>query len=195
VAGPAPAATPPKAAFTIAPPTINRLPAGGVDLGVRARQDLDAFVARSRVDLATALDATDQPVLTLRVHESAVAYERATGLPWFTQAALRRGELHLMPIGPLNESGMLERVVRRELVHAFVDEPLNRRPRWVKDGAALYFADPERSETATDVHALCPTDAELQNPVSAGALSTAYARARACFSRQIAAGRTWREVR
>ena len=108
---------------------------------------------------------------------------------------LQRGELHLVPIGPLRDSGMLERVVRRELVHAFVDEPLNRRPRWVRDGAALCFAGPGRSEGATGRHALCPTDAELQNPVSAGALSNAYARARACFGRQIAAGRTWREVR
>ena len=133
--------------------------------------------------------------MTLRIHESTADYERATGLPWFTQGTLRRGELHLVPIGPLKDSGMLERVVRRELVHAIVDEPLSRRPRWVRDGAALYFADAERGETTTEVHALCPADAELQNPVSAGALSNAYARARACFGRQIAAGRSWREVR
>jgi hypothetical protein len=124
-----------------------------------------------------------------------IEYQRATGLPWFTQGALRRGELHLTPIGPLSASGMLERVVRRELVHAIVDEPLNRRPRWVRDGAALYFADVRRSETTTEVHALCPSDEELQDPISAGALSQAYTRARACFGRQIAEGRSWREVR
>jgi len=41
----------------------------------------------------------------------------------------------------------------------------------------------------------CPADAELRQPVSVGALTTAYARARACFARQVASGRSWREVR
>jgi len=36
---------------------------------------------------------------------------------------------------------------------------------------------------------------ELLHPVSAGALGDAYARARNCFARQIAAGRSWRDVR
>jgi SpoIID/LytB domain protein len=164
------------------------------DAGGRARIDLDALVSRNRLELATALDA-DPPMVALRIHASTADYERATGLPWFTQGALQRGELHLVPIGPLSDTGMLERVVRRELVHAIVDEPLRRRPYWVRDGAALYFADPERGEHASEGHALCPADAELQNPLSAGALSNAYARARACFARQISSGRPWREVR
>jgi SpoIID/LytB domain protein len=41
----------------------------------------------------------------------------------------------------------------------------------------------------------CPTDAELALPVSAGALADAYGRARLCFSRQIAAGKNWRDVK
>jgi SpoIID/LytB domain protein len=163
--------------------------------GSTVRDDLETLVSRSGVELAAALDAEAPARVTLRLHESSVDYERATGRPWFTQGLLRQGELHLAPIGPLRESGMLERVVRRELVHAIIDEPLSQRPQWVRDGAALYFADRGRGEASTEVHALCPTDAELQNPVSPGALSNAYARARACFGRQIAAGRTWREVR
>ena len=40
-----------------------------------------------------------------------------------------------------------------------------------------------------------PDDNELLHPVSVGALSNAYARARACFARQIAAGKSWRDVK
>jgi hypothetical protein len=36
---------------------------------------------------------------------------------------------------------------------------------------------------------------EFDRPASAGAASDVYARARACFARQIASGRDWREVR
>jgi hypothetical protein len=43
--------------------------------------------------------------------------------------------------------------------------------------------------------ASCPDDHELLHPVSVGALSNAYARARACFAKQIQSGRSWREVR
>jgi hypothetical protein len=31
--------------------------------------------------------------------------------------------------------------------------------------------------------------------VSVGALTNAYARARACFARQIAAGKTWKQIK
>ena len=37
----------------------------------------------------------------------------------------------------------------------------------------------------------CPTDQELSRPVSPGASSTAYARATACFARQMADGKKW----
>ena len=41
----------------------------------------------------------------------------------------------------------------------------------------------------------CPRDAELLSPVSVSALGDALVRARACFERQLSAGRPWREVR
>ena len=40
-----------------------------------------------------------------------------------------------------------------------------------------------------------PADNELLQPVSAGALSNAYSRARACFAKQIQAGTSWRDVK
>jgi hypothetical protein len=41
----------------------------------------------------------------------------------------------------------------------------------------------------------CPTEDEFTRPLSAGTHRNAYARAEACFRRQIAAGRSWKDVR
>jgi hypothetical protein len=72
----------------------------------------------------------------------------------------------------------------------------------VREGAAIYFAGerpiPGESAAAAlrqEPRAACPEDNELLRPVSVGALSNAYARARSCFARQIAAGKSWRDVK
>ena len=146
----------------------------------------------ARMEIAKALGVMAPP-LTLRFHPTREAYERATGLPWFTSGAALNHEVHLVPVEALRQRGVLEQTLRRAIVHAIVDEPLRDRPAWVRDGAALYFADPQRP--SLDVNSACPSDIELTHPVSIGALSTAYARARACFARQVAAGRSWLDVR
>ena len=104
------------------------------------------------------------------------------------------GEIHLMPIDQLRQRGILERVLRRETVHALVDTDLAQRPRWVRDGMSLYYSDPQIGE-GVEVRGPCPGDLELEQPVSAGALANAYARARACVARQMSGGRSWRDVR
>ena len=104
------------------------------------------------------------------------------------------GELHLLPLASLRERGVLERTIRHELVHVMMDSVLGRRPLWVREGAAVYFAE-RTQEPPPAPWAACPSDAELLHPVSIGALSNAYARARACFARQIAAGKSWRDVK
>jgi hypothetical protein len=88
-------------------------------------------------------------------------------------------------------------------VHAMTGDIRGKRPAWVREGAAIYFAGerpvpgqalagpPSRPEP----RAACPDDNELLRPVSVGALTNAYARARSCFARQIADGRSWRDVR
>src|SRR5262249_55141326 len=132
--------------------------------------------------------------ISVRVHPTTESFERATGRPWFASGALVGNELHLLPLAALRERGTLERTIRRELVHAMIDDELRRRPLWVREGAAVDFADPREGQapaTRTD----CPEDRDLAQPVSAGALATAYARARACVARQLASGRNWRDVR
>ena len=88
-------------------------------------------------------------------------------------------------------------------MHLLADAALGKRPAWVREGAAIYFAgepmipgEPQqRPAFKPEPRASCPGDNELLRPVSVGALSNAYARARVCFAKQIQSGRTWRDVR
>ena len=157
----------------------------------------DAFLtlaSSARDELANALGVPAPPRLTIRVHPTTAEYERATARAWFTSGALANGEIHLVPLGTLRDRGMLERTVRREVAQAMTSPALDGKPLWVKEGAALFYGDGPASGRA-DVRGPCPADAELAQPVSAGALADAWARARGCFARQIAAGRNWRDVR
>lgn len=154
--------------------------------------ELQALVNSALTQLAAQLGVSARPV-AVEVHGTGESYERATARHWFTFGALVRGRLHLMPLDQLRQRGLLERVVRRELVHSLVDGELAERPQWVRDGAALYYADPQPADTAG--RGSCPSDLDLLQPVSAGALAQAYAQARACFGSQVSHGRGWREVR
>ena len=139
------------------------------------------------------------PRLTLRFHPTVDSFERATRAPWFASGALVNGEIHLLPPAVLRERGVLERTLRRELVHVMTDQALAGRPRWVRDGAAIYFADDEAGRgavAAPDTSRLsCPVEAELVRPLSVGALTNAYARARSCFVRDLAKRKSWRDIK
>ena len=158
---------------------------------------------RARDDLARALGVAAPADVTLRFHPTTDDYERVTGQPWFTSATVMRHEVHLLPLAVLRDRGVLDRTIRHAFVHVMTDAVLTKRPMWVREGAAIYFAgeqpipgEPtERPAIKPAPRASCPDDTELRQPVSVGALSNAYARARACFARQIEAGRDWRDVR
>jgi stage II sporulation protein D len=158
---------------------------------------------KNRDDLARVLGVTAPAPVTLRFHPTTDDYESATGRAWFTSASLVNGELHLLPLATLRERGVLERTIRHELVHVMTDSVLGKRPLWVREGAAIYFAgeqpipgeSTQRPAFKPQPKASCPEENELLRPVSVGALSNAYARARACFAKQINAGKSWRDVR
>jgi SpoIID/LytB domain protein len=155
-----------------------------------------ALVARERDDLSNALGVDAPARVILRFHATTSEYERATGQSWFTSAVVVNAEVHLVPLASLRDRGVLERTIRRQLVHVMADRVLSQRPAWVKEGAALFFGDPGgESGSAASQRDACPADVELLRPVSAGALGDAYARARGCFARQIASGRAWRDVK
>ncbi|MBM3772831.1 MAG: SpoIID/LytB domain-containing protein [Acidimicrobiia bacterium] len=157
------------------------------------RRDLDALVASARAQLTTRLGLQASSTLSVLVHGSDQSYERATGRHWFTLGTVVGGTIHLMPTDQLRQRGVLERVIRREVAHALVDPYLSQRPQWVRDGAALHYADLDAEDA--ELRHPCPTDIELLQPLSAGALAQAYANARGCFARQVNRGRAWRDVR
>ena len=157
------------------------------------RAQLTALVLRERQAMADAL-AVPVPRVRVRFHETAEQFERAAARPSFQLATLTGDEIQLAPLWMLRERGMLERAVRRSFVHAIVDSVLPERPAWVREGAAVYFADPPAVAPGTS-RITCPTDDELQHPVSIGSLGEAWTRARTCFERQVSGGRDWRRVR
>jgi hypothetical protein len=193
----------------IAVPALRVIPgAAGVvvslpddDEGERAT--ITRLVMQARDELSMTLGVPPPVKITLRFHGTTDDYERATGQSWFTSGAWVRDELHLLPLAVLRDRGVLERTIRHELVHVMVDQILGNRPAWVREGAAIYFAGERplpgqagRPPVARlQPRAVCPDDNELLRPVSVGALSDAYARARSCFAGQIGEGKSWREVK
>jgi SpoIID/LytB domain protein len=166
------------------------LPAG--DEG--ERDVIHDVAVKGRDSLVKQLGVAPPQRIVLRFHPTVESYQRATAQPWFTAGAIVRAEMHFVPLTVLRDRGLLEQTVRRELVHLLTEPTLADRPLWVREGAAAYFA----GERAPDVRAAkgsCPTDDELRNPVSPGALQLAHTRATACFARQIAAGKKWSAVR
>ncbi len=169
------------------------------------RDAIVRVVAAARDELARTLGVAAPARISLHVHPTTDDYERSTGQPWFAADAVLDGELHLLPLAVLRERGVLDRTIRHQLVHVMTDAVLGRRPAWVREGAAIYFAgeppvaggpvEPRGPQPFPTVPgASCPKDIELLRPVSIGALSSAYASARACFARQIAAGKNWKDV-
>ena len=171
------------------------------DIGEQATITTQTLKARD--ELARTLGVAPPARVTLRFHPTTDDYERATGQAWFTSGAIVNNELHLLPLAVLRERGVLDRTIRHELVHVMTDATLGRRALWVREGAAIYFAGeppipgqpPQRPPFTPEPRASCPDDNELRRPVSVGALTNAYARAHACFAKQIQSGRNWKDVR
>ncbi len=130
--------------------------------------------------------------LSLRFHPTIDAYESATNQPWFTLGAVAGTELHFVPLTVLRERGVLDRAIRHQIVHVLADAAFAGRSMWVREGAAIHFAE---GGNGPGNRGACPLDAEFSRPASVSALGDAYARARACFERQLSSGRHWRDIR
>ena len=157
------------------------------------RPALMALIRRNRDEI---MKLTGMKTQTLRVvvHPSVESFGRATGQSWWVSGATTGSSIDLLPIAILRQQGQLERTVRREVTHALLDAALSKKPAWVREGAAAYFANAV-TDTVVPDRVPCPTDVELQRPLSAGAHRDAYARAEACFARAIAEGKRWNEIR
>ncbi len=78
--------------------------------------------------------------LRVTVHPSVDSFGRATGQPWWVSGATDGPAIDLLPITMLRQQGQLDRTIRHEVTHALLDGALAKRPMWVREGAAAYFA-------------------------------------------------------
>jgi SpoIID/LytB domain protein len=194
-------APPPPAGATAPPPRTEPLPAPTpIDVVVSLpegdegeRAVIVALVRRERDALSKTLGVAAPLRLTVRFHPTTEAFERTARQPWFTLgAASGEGDLQFVPLPVLRDRGVLERAIRRQLVHALADAALSGRPAWVREGAAVHFAEGEDGPSGRVV---CPQDVEITRPVSVGAFGDAARRARVCFERQLSARKDWRAVK
>ena len=157
------------------------------------RTVIAALVRRERDGLAKTLGVAAPARLTIRFLPTTEAFERTAGHPWFTLGATAAtGELQFVPLPVLRDRGVLERTIRRQLVHLLADAALNGRPAWVREGAAVHYSEGEDGPSKREI---CPDDVELTRPLSVGAFGDASRRARACFERQLSARKDWRAVK
>jgi SpoIID/LytB domain protein len=195
--GPFTAAAP---TMTAAAPPKKAVPAPAADVALALpgneedeRQAVLSLIRRSRDEILKSTGATAPQRLRVTVHPSVESFGRTTGQPWWVSGATDGAAIDLLPIAILRQQGQLDRTIRHEITHALLDGALSKRPMWVREGAAAYFARPQPLAKPDRVE--CPSDAELTRPVSAGAQRDAYARAEICFARGIAAGQRWDQIR
>ena len=134
---PAPAAAPQPAAAASGDVRL-ALPAGEES----ERQTIIALVGQARDDIARRAGVSAPAGLTLTVHPSVDAFGRATGQPWWVSASTQGAQIDLLPLALLRQQGQLERTIRHEVAHVVVDGVLAGKPLWVREGAAIYFAEP-----------------------------------------------------
>ena len=160
----------------------------------RDRGTLLSLIRKSRDEVVKATGAIPPARLRVTVHPTVDSFGRATGQPWWVSGATEGAAIDLLPLTTLKQQGQLARTVRHEIAHALLDGALSKRPMWVREGAAAYFASPQASRPS-GARVMCPSDAELLRPVSAGAQREAYSRAEACFAKAMADGKRWDQVR
>jgi len=153
------------------------------------------LVRRTRGDVATRAGIAAPATMAIAVHATVEAFGRATGQPWWVASSTGGSGIDLLPLAELRRRGTLESTVRLAVAHVVLDVALQARPRWVREGASIYFSSPKAPPPPPGARVSCPKDAELLRPVSGGAEREAFSRADRCFRRQIAEGRTWRDVR
>lgn len=152
------------------------------------------MVRRARDEIAGKTGAKPTGPIRVTVHPDVESFGRATGQPWWVSGATDQSAIDLLPLIVLQQRGQFERTIRHEVAHVLLDRALSSRPMWVREGAALYFSNPTAVSDRPD-RVRCPDDAEFLRPISAGAHRDAYARAEACFRRQVMDGRNWRDVK
>lgn len=203
----APSVAPP--AVPLAPPAIAATePAVAAGPGVtvvlpaldeRERPYVAAVVERA---IAAAAAKTAHPApsrVQVVFHPTPESFTRETGEAWWSAALTRGTRIDLQPLAALRDRGTLEETLAHEVGHVVTAPALEGRAAWVKEGAAMFAAGlitgAEIAASRTAARPGCPSDPEVMRPLSAGAARDAYARARLCYARALAADRRWDEIR
>lgn len=173
---------------------------GGIIVHVGAPSTVDAaeverLTARAHETLGTTLGVSVAPI-TVRVHESLESFRQATGRPWWVSSRAEGTAIDLVPTALLAQRDGVEAAIRTAVAELLVASALDGRARWVRVGAARYFARSGGGPDADSRQSVrCPSDAELTLAISATAQREAEVRAEACFAREYARTRNWRTVR
>jgi SpoIID/LytB domain protein len=163
-----------------------------------ATAGLQKFVRETLAEMSVRARVALPASIRLVFHPTVESYCRQTKLAWWTAAATGADRIDLLPLAVLQERRIVERTLRHEIAHVLTAPSLAGRPVWVKEGAAVYLSGEQVDRpVAAPPNAViaCPTDEELLRSESAASLHDAYARAAACFTARIAAGKKWDEVR
>jgi hypothetical protein len=157
--------------------------------------EVERLAASAHQALGTRFGVSVAP-MTIRLHESIEGFRQATGQPWWVNSVVDGTTIDLVPAPLLEQRGGIEVAIRVAVAELLVTPALSDRPRWVRVGAARYFARATSRQPAYPDEAVrCPSDDELTLAVSAAAQREAEVRAEACFARSYARTRDWRAVR
>jgi stage II sporulation protein D len=173
------------------PSIVTRVPASaGVSTG-----EIDRLARRALHELSRAL-GTGSRSITLEMYDSLDAFRQTTGRPWWDSVVVDGSVIELAPLAVLTQRDGLEAAIRRGVAELLVTEALSNGPRWVRVGAARYFARPADAQRRRVSSGLrCPSDAEIVLAVSASAQREAELRAESCFARALATSGDWRKVK
>jgi stage II sporulation protein D len=190
-ARPAPA---PVAVAAITQDVIVRVPASAAVTAA----ELEELARRAHGALARLIGHAVTPVAVV-VHTSFDTFRSATDQPWWVGAVATGSTIDMSPALLPTQRDALEPALRTAMAEVFVAQELSERPRWVRIGAARFFArqvgplGPPPPSSSRRLQ--CPTDAELRLAISVTAQREAEGRAEACFVRAYAETKDWRTVK
>ena len=176
---------------------------GGVIARVPASSPTDAaelerMASGAHDDLARVLGVSVAPI-AVTLYGTLEDFRAVTGQPWWVSSVADGTSIDLAPLALLEQRDGLDLTLRTAVAELLVAQALRDRPRWVRVGAARYFArravDRNGAAPPAGDGPRCPADAELTLAVSAVAQREAEARAQACFASRFARTRDWRAVR
>lgn len=155
---------------------------------------IESLAIRAHDDLGRVLGISVAPI-AVTLHGTLDDFRAATGQPWWVSSVADGTSIELAPVALLEQREGLDLTLRTAVAELLVAPALRDRPRWVRVGAARYFARNGGAAAPAGDAPRCPADAELTLAVSATAQREAEARAQACFASRFARTRDWRAVR